>query len=511
MKKINILFFSLLVLFFSCTNLEEELYHDLDANNFYKTKDEVSAGFMRAYAHLREMYGWDLYYLQELSTDEACFPQKGRDGYDGGKWQRLHWHKWTDQESIIKGAWDGIYKGIGFCNSFLIDLGKITVVSDSEKEQLKAETRALRALYYSYLIDLFGDVPIVKTLSELSPAKTPRAEVFKFVETELTEVKAQLLDAADVKAYGRISQQAVNAILARLYLNAEVYTGTDRYQDCIATCDAILKAGNYELEANWQAPFAFNNENSAENIFVIPLDQVNANFEDLFKRNTHWAQRPQFDWKGGGGWNGICTVREFISKYDTINDKRCKYDPANDMYGQFMWGPQYDLEGAPVIATNEFNGQQLVLTLDLPNMVDNKENAGARNIKYKPIKGATGLSNDFVLYRLAEVYFNMAEAALRKGLPVDERALAGINKIRARAGVPQYSQAELSIAELYEERAREMCYETLRRPDMVRHGDFIKPMWDKDYTDKAHYNVYPIPFETININPNLEQNPAYAN
>lgn len=495
-----------------CTDLTEHMYNDLNKDNFYTTAAEYEAAFMNQYQFLRAMSCWNVYYLQELTTDEACLPQKGRDGYDGGIYQRLHWHTWTTRETIIEGAWLELYKAVGFCNQIIADMRAAdNAILPSDTQQLYiAETRALRAYFYWMLCDMFGNVPITESLTEENPSTRSRKEVFEFVERELGEVKEQLLSRSDAGSYGRFTQEAALVLLSRLYLNAEVYTGTSRLDDCVTVSRTLLGRG-FSLDATWDAPFVWENESSRENIFVIPNDEVTASeMSPLFYRNIHWSQGTQWDWQNpNGGWNAICTERSFIETYDTINDRRCKYDPRNGYNGPFMWGPQYDQSGNPILGTNEFAGQQLNLTLDLPDMVNNKENAGARNVKYKVKNGAKGLGNDYVIFRLAEVYFNLAEATLRLSGTPDTEALEGINAIRTRAGVPTYTASTLTLDELYDEKGREMCYETLRRTDMVRFGRFIEPMWDKAYTDNPRVNIFPIPYSALSMNPNLKQHPEY--
>lgn len=497
-----------------CTDLTEKMYNDLSKDNYYSSIEEYEAAFMNQYAFLRSMSCWNVYYLQELTTDEACLPQKGRDGYDGGIYQRLHWHTWTTRDDIIHGAWLELYKAVGFTNQILADVKAAdNAVLPVETQRLfVAETRAMRAYFYWMLCDLFGNVPVVESLTEKNPATRSRREVFAFVEQEINDVKDRLLKHADSDSYGRFTQEAALALLSRLYLNAEVYTGQSRLEECVAVTRQLLQR-NFTLDTAWDGPFVWENERSTENIFVIPNDEIAANeMSALFYRNIHWSQGSQWDWKNpSGGWNAICTERSFIETYDIPNDRRCKYDPSNGRYGQFMWGPQFDSKGNPILGTNEYAGQQLDLTLDLPDMVNNKENAGARNIKYKPHIGARGLANDFVIFRLAEAYFNLAEASLRTAGTVDDEALDGINRIRRRAGVGEYTAATLTLEELYREKGREMCYETTRRTDMIRFGRFVEPMWDKNYTDDARVNLFPIPYAAINMNPNLKQHPEYAN
>lgn len=497
-----------------CTDLTEKMYNDLNKDNYYTSLAEYEASFMNQYQFLRQMSCWNVYYLQELTTDEACLPQKGRDGYDGGIYQRLHWHTWTTRDEIINGAWLELYKAVGFTNQILADLSAAdhTILPVATQQIFVAETRALRAYFYWMLCDLFGNVPIVGTLTEENPETRSRKEVFAFVEREINAVKDRLLKHTDSASYGRFTQEAALALLSRLYLNAEVYTGESRLDDCVTVSRQLLQR-NFALDAAWDAPFAWENENSRENIFVIPNDEVTASeMSALFYRNIHWSQGSQWDWKNpAGGWNAICTERSFIETYDILNDKRCKYDPANGFNGQFMWGPQFDRSGNPILGTNEFAGQQLDLTLDLPDMVNNKENAGARNIKYKVKIGARGVANDFVIFRLAEVFFNLAEATLRLTGAPDAEALRGVNEIRKRAGVQEYTVQTLTLDELYREKGREMCYETIRRTDMIRFGRFVMPMWDKNYTDDARVNIFPIPYAALNMNPNLRQHPEYGN
>ena len=494
-----------------CTDLTEDMYNDLDKNNYYNSEQEYYAAFMNQHANLRKMFCWNNYYLQELTTDEACLPQKGRDGYDGGIYQRLHWHTWTSQDQIIHGAWLELYQAIGFCNQIYSDVNvaSTSILPAKTKELFKAETRAMRAYFYYRLLDMFGDVPIVVNVAEKNPATQSRKEVFAFVERELNEVKNTLLKRGEANSYGRFTYESALALLSRLYLNAEVYTGQERWNDCVTVSKQLLAQG-VQLDSKWDDPFVWDNEKSLENIFVIPNDEILANdMSPLFFRNIHWAQGPQWQWKSpSGGWNAICTVREFIERFDIENDKRCKYDPAAGKYGQFMWGPQFDQDGNPINGTNEFAGQQLSFTLDLPDMVNNKENAGARNVKWKVKLGAYGLANDVAVFRLAEVMFNIAEANLRAGQPIDPAALAGINKIRSRAGVPAYTESTLTLNELYDERGRETCYEGIRRTDMVRFGKFIQPMWDKNYVDDVKVNIFPIPYLELNVNPNLKPNAA---
>ena len=524
--QIKIAALSLLISLGSCTNLNEEVFSTVTNENYYKTQSEVEAAVSRPYSHLRQTFvffstnGGSTYLLQELSTDEAAWPQKGRDGFDNGNWLRLHRHEWTGEDGSFKNAWNHLYKGIAFCNVVISDITPLGFISEAQKESYIAEMRGMRCLFYYYLLYLFGNVPIVTKIDQYSPESKTRTELFSFIENELLEIREKLSDYNANEMYGRFTGQTADALLSRLYLNAEVYTGTAKWDKCIERCENISNNGMFHLEDNWQGPFLPDNDRSKENIFVIPNDAVYGNdVDNLFKFTTHWAQKePQFMYTGNGGYNGLVTVREFIEKYDTINDKRCYFDSHALIHGnenntaihrgQFMWGLQLGINGDTVRATNDLIGQPLSFNLDVANMTDGKENSGARNIKYRIETNASGFSNDLVIFRLAEIYFNWAEASLRKGIAVPQGALDGINKIRNRAGISTYKFSDLTLAEIYNEKGREMTYEAIRRTDMIRFGTYTNARWDKSISESFR-TLYPIPQTSRNVNPNLTQNAGY--
>ncbi len=510
----------------SCTDLNEKVFSEVTSTNFYQTKEEVEAAVMRPYSHLRQIYlnfstnGGGVYLLEELSTDEAAWPTKGRDGYDNGNWIRLHRHEWTVEDGSFYNTWNDLYKGIALCNNMLVDLEKTKAIADNQKAQYNSELRALRAYFHYYLLDLYGNVPVITSLDQFSTKNNTSEEVFNFIESEILDVRNNLIVTGNPGWYGRFTKEAANALLSRLYLNAEKYTGIPEWQKCIDVSESLIHEGAFKADDSWQTPFSTNNEVSGENIFVIPGDAVFANESQLmFQFTTHWAQRvPQFAFEGNGGFNGMVSVREFIETFDTLNDKRCFFDSrsliaANEndtslLRGQFMWGPQWGVDGLPVLGTNEHNGQQLNFSLDVTDMESGDEASGARNIKYKVKYGSNGFDNDIVIFRLAEIYFSLAEASLRLNGIVNPDALQGINEIRRRAGVSTYSSPDMNLNELFAEKGREMCYEGVRRTDMIRFGNYTGKRWDKAASENFR-NLYPIPQISINNNSNLKQNPGY--
>lgn len=221
-----------------------------------------------------------VYDLQTFGSDEAILPTRGGDWYDGGLWQAMYKHSWTAGHDLPKNAWLYLYKVITLCNRSLETLDKYQQLAGFNYTSWRAEVRALRAMYYWYLIDLFGDVPLVVSthVSMNEVTRAPRSEVYNFCVKELETCKEALPFANSVSEgdyYGRITYSVASFVLAKLYLNAAVYTGhedLENYKLCIKHCDEIEDEG-YELETNYADNFLVNNHFSKENIFVIPMDK----------------------------------------------------------------------------------------------------------------------------------------------------------------------------------------------------------------------------------------------
>lgn len=169
-----------------CTDLTENMYNDLNKTNFYTSAAEYDAAFMNQYAFLRSMSCWNVYYLQELTTDEACLPQKGRDGYDGGIYQRLHWHTWTTREEIIEGAWLELYKAVGFSNQILADMKAADnkILPAPTQRLFIAETRARGRISTGCCATSSATSPSWKAFRKRI-RHAQRKEVFSFVEQEI--------------------------------------------------------------------------------------------------------------------------------------------------------------------------------------------------------------------------------------------------------------------------------------------------------------------------------------
>ena len=489
--------FGLLSLVFAmsaCTDLDEEVFSDVTADNFYNNSEEVVSAYMRPYPEVIWSVTYSQWILNELTADTYAWTQKGKHGYDNGNWQRLHWHQWTADEHEVTNEWFRLYKTIGFCNDFLTNIQNVDVSKYNlpiPKKQMIADIRALRAFHYLVLVDHFRNVPLVtKVGTPEAPAAAKAKEVLLFVEKELTDVISDLPTSDDQSAYGHISQGAAWGLLARAYINWEVWTGEARWDDCIKACD---KVNGYALVDGWQDPFMEKNENCAENMFVIPFKVDHIGSSWLHVIALHYSHQEGFGMKTGC-WNGVVTQPDHFFSFEDA-DLRKK---------QFLVGPQFGLDGKPLLGVEEAAGQPLVLTPTVTSMSKSREDEGARNLKYELNKGeAWGFNNDYVMLRYTEVVLTKAEALLRQGKGGE--ALPLVNKIRERAfgnSDHNYTLSTLTLDELLAERGREFSFEGLRRTDLVRFGKFTSSWWDKEASD-ASRNIFPIPNKVTENNPNL--------
>ena len=521
-----------------CTDLNENMYSTLEKDRFYKNKLEVMQAALRPFTHMQAWLaptgGSGYYYHSELSADQIAWPQKGKHGYDSGDHIRMHYHTWTANESRMISAWELMWTGVGFVNGALQDISELDInqvdMTKEDYEQVIAQLKVLRAFHYLKIMDMWGNVPIALDVP-LAPQNLetkPRAEIFSFVEKEILD-NIEKLPLTDASTIGQVSAGAAYAMLAELYLNAEKWSGTARWDDCINACDYIIsgKAGGIggvpKLANNINELFANNNDANPESLFQFQ-----------YSRQAGFT----FDWGGFymgydnmkdvlnvtyGGWNAFVVIPSAFDAYAEHDIRKKDW---------FLFGPQYKYGTiTPVLGTEEWKGQpfEYVNTIrresegDLTSegsMTEGEENSGARFHKYKSgtQKDANYQENDYIIYRLTEIYFNKAEALMRKnGGMATEEAVDLINKSRVRAflsgdwGQEQYTTATLTMDELLAERGREFIFEGKRRADLIRFDKFhTASWWDHNPERSAEYKtLFPIPQVQLAINPNLKQNPGY--
>jgi hypothetical protein len=506
----------LLTVFFSqsCTDLDERVYSDLTDQNFPTTEAEFISALGATYTSL---YGWgnhnSIFSLQEVSSDEAMIPQRGSDWFDGGVWLRVHRHQYTPSEEAVNNGWNFLFAGVNNCNRVialfetLLEEGK---VDPDQANTFLAEVKVLRALFYYWLLDAYGNVPIVSDFADPNPnpETKSRTEVFNFIESELLTNIPNLTKTKDGSTYARVNFYTGQALLAKLYLNAEVYTGTARWADAADAADQVINSGVYNLEGDYFANFNRNNSGSQENIFVIPYDRNLAQGFNLPATTLHYSSQETFSLTFQP-WNGYCTLQEFYDSYEN-NDLR-KGVPGNQkVRSNFHAGPQYKADGTTRItdsSADDPDGPEVNFTPEV-NMLEPSayRQAGARVGKFEFALGATeNLDNDFPILRYADVLLMKAEALWRQN-PGSGEALALVNQVRDRSDATPLGS--LTADDLLAERGREMFYEGWRRQDLIRFGKYGAPWFEKPASEECK-ELFPIPANQIQANPNLDQNPCY--
>ena len=472
-----------------------------------------------------------IYDLQTFGSDEAMLPTRGHDWYDGEMWQHMYRHSWDPGHELLYNSWTYLYKAITLCNRSIEHLAEHRdILTDNDFHAYTAEVRALRAIYYWYLLDLFGRVPIFTntSLSMNDVFQSERSELFKFVYDELLEACYNLPKKNSVGEgdyYGRVTFDVAMFVLAKLALNAEIYLDDDwtdkKYLDgkeiildvygqkmnaweAVDFFCAFLEDW-YRLEDYYSSNFVVRNENSRENIWIIPMDKdLYSNTQQNLKRSWHYRHADAY---GITGENGSCatlnTLRIF--GYGTEDeDPRFELNYwANEVYdrlGNFI----PDRTGNPL--TYYPNAVKMDLSYD-PYV----ETAGARMKKYDIDKNATKdgtlMDNDIVLFRFADVLLMRAEAKWRNGQDGSD----DFNAVRNRARV---EPREMTAETLLDERLLELCWEGWRRQDMIRFRQY-KSLFTGDAFDDpidesdGHTTVFPIPKDILILNPHFTQNKGY--
>jgi len=491
----------------SCTKLDTRVY-DRVLPNFLQTREQVASGVGATYSWLRGYTG-DIYSLNELSTDEIIAPIRGGEWNSTVEWEQLWKHTWDPNHAVVSRGWQFIYGGIAWVNSMLQVVNEMNP-KPVDLNAIQAELKTVRAFYHYIALDLFGYVPIFdSSYTDLSKVRTRnRNEVFSFIEKELKDNLQYLSQEVDSYTYGRATQWFAEALLAKLYLNAEVYTGTAKWAECIAACDSVLNSNKYSLEPDFFNNFKVVNEGSIENIFVIPFDrEAGLDFFIIQQLTLHEKSFATFGLESGG-INAYCSTAEYYNLF-APGDKRRK---------MFLVGQQY-INQVPDPANVQYDNSGHLLSFDPVitsfRLHDPKiETAGARCAKWEfNKKGWGNMSNDFAVFRLADIILIKAEAQLRTGNL--SGALATINQkmngtsIHSRANLPDFTAAEMTPDNLLKERACELSWEGWRRNDMIRLGHYLDARIPEKAASPDYRNLYPIPESELKKNPYLVQNLGY--
>lgn len=508
---------------------ETEIYDS--ANSLYVNAVASLYNYIGAHEEGEGLQGTcrGIYDYNTLTTDEAIIPIRGGNWYDGGLWKNMYDHTWTATDTDLYNVWKYLYKVIVLSTKSLETIEKHkALLTEQQRVDYAAEVRAVRAMYYYYAMDMFGRIPILQSSTQKTAdiRQSNRSDVFWYVVKELQDVAPLLANEhsnLQGNYYGRVTRPVAWFLLAKLSLNAEVYTDDDwtdssrpdgktimfdiegnkknAWQTCVHYCDLITAAG-YTLEADYTKNFAVHNEGSTENIFTIPLDKnlyLNE-FHYLF-RSRHYAHGGAYS---GASENGTCATLHTMA----VNGFGTETPDARlDM--NFYTG-KVEVDGKYVTLDDGKPLEYKPLAVE-KNLTASPylETAGARMKKYEVDRTAYSdgrmPNNDIVLYRYADVLLMKSEAKVRNGESGDEE----MNAVRSRVGMPSLSA---TLDNILNERLLELVWEGWRRQDMIRFGTYCK-QYDihtpSEVDKKGYTTVFPIPEKVRELNPNLKQNPGY--
>lgn len=474
---------------------------------------ELANGDEGVTSFLRVLWG-----AQEMTTDESA------NTWGDGDLDEYHKQKWSDANSYNFMLYKRIYYNITVCNQYIKTVQpRLNGLNNELKTNVTnylAEARFLRAMYYYYAMDLWGNVPFVDEkdiIGSFFPKQIKRSDLFNYVESELKAVSHNLLaPSTNAATYGRATKAAAWSVLAKMYLNSEIYlgAGNKKYSECITYCDSITNAGVYTLHSVAKGTkfspylelFLGDNGNNCrdEIIFPITCDAIHTQNWGGTTFIIHAAIGGNIpaSLMGTGGWGGNVTTSVFSNNFSDLTGK-------TDTRAMFF---------APSLIGNNF----------LPKTTGFNDSYGItkwRNLNADGTVSSTSdyMNNDFPLIRLADVYLMYAEAVLRGGAGGNTgTSLTYINKIRERAygnTSGDVASSDINLDFILGERARELYWEASRRTDLIRFGKFSNStyVWDwkgnviSGAATDSHLDLFPIPASDRSVNTNLVQNPGYGN
>ena len=524
----------------SCTDLKDTSYNQVISSEFVPTSSDIPALTGAPYVDWRGLLlQWNtLYRAQEVSGDEMLTPARPNGWVDGGVYRRIHEHTWTTDDDIVINVWTRAYQGITNCNRIIYQVQTKSIpVAAKDTTSLIAEMKLLRASYYWVLCDMYGNVPIVDRFDVpigYLPKQNTRKEVYNFIVNEILANANKVSSKNDQTTYGKFNKWAGLTLLAKMYLNAEVYSGTPAYDKCIAICDTIINAKGttkIDLESNQRNVFITENQNSKEIIFALPFDSKYVsdwNSFDVHMQTLEPENQATYNLESSP-WGGVCAVPQFISTFD-LEDSRYQ--------DNYIKGQQFKANGDSIFGTmGVFTGKPLAYRNYLPGVDISDEVDGFRLGKFEIAMGATNrLSNDWPLFRYADVLMMKAESMLRTG-DADGAAVL-VSQVRQRNFKSNPAKAVVTGADLLkgssfdyglrnhlvttEEGGADIKYgrfldelgwefnqEARRRSDMIRFGVFTKKSWLSHSPNGDYRALYPIPRTEIAKNTNLVQNTGY--
>lgn len=507
MKKLYIMISAAILSLSACT-VEEEILDEVNGGKVIHNPENVEMIVAPAYAYLRDLQNrsgvWGT--IQSV-TDELAWPARGSDWVTPDL-QALFTHDYGPTNSYVRNTWNSFMLGITRCNVALKYLSEFP--KSPKVDGYIAEVKFIRALCMFRLTDNFGKFPF-REFTEIDYSKVPvildRQMAVDRMIKELNEVIPQLKNKSEIP-YGRVSKAAAQMLLANVYLNHEVFTGTAKWTEAVQQCDAIINSGQYTVADDYWGMFQYDNakylQNTESILSVIYDETIGLTGSVWIPITLHYNQ------KFGSFtslWNGCCTTPTFVNTWDT-SDKRFSDKRLISQLGfnqGFLIGQQYSPTG---VTLKTRTGAPLVFTKEF-SIKNSKEEEGVRVVKFAPNPSTTNTSNagnDFPLYRLSDTYLMRGEAKFRAGNL--SGALEDINYIRnTKRGMPAYTSLDLD--KILKERGFELYWEGNRRTDLVRFNKYRDAREEKNYVTPAYKVLLPIPLSAIEANASLTQNPGY--
>ena len=477
-----------------------------------------------------------IFNLNEIPTDEACWLSAG-DSYLSAS---LQYMQFPANNSAIYGTYSRLIVNISMCNEFIrtVQEGKFGLPENlmAKAEEYCNQARILRGLAYFYLIDLFGNVPYADetVLTGTVAPQLPRAKVYQKVVANLEEVSEAYGSNTDV-VYGYVGKDACDALLAKFYLNAEVFSGVPAYDKCWNKCQEIIdrhKGGGFDgsgLANHYVSLFARNNDQYAgggskkdqnEILWVIPCDFDNltswANTTFLIAAwatsdpgDTEWKIN-KADYNLTEGWKCMLARRQFVEKF-AWNEDGTSSDVRTQLWRTSAHG--FSIDNTQLTQDAYGNGYVAIKFTNFP--VDDEGNVVNDGKTYPATQFCYA---DYPVIRLAEIYLTAAEANILGGVGSSTDAVKYVNYIRNRAGLDSWTISDLNETNILDERCRELYQENCRRTDLVRHGKFTGSsyIWNwkggvaEGTSTSEHLNVYPLPSTVVSL-AGYTQNNGYTN
>lgn len=518
MKKIYLAsIISIALAFQGCTDLKEQILNEEDNSAVISNNDNAGMLISPVYAYLRDLQSISgVWKVAECTTDEVCFPTRGTD-WNNVNNRTLYTHTYDATNTYIKNCWNSFMLGLTYSNTAINYLSQLT--QTDEVTAYTNEAIFVRALCMYNLMDYFGHFPM-READVVDFAQKPtilsRADALARIISELETIIPKLKEKGDVP-YGRVTRAAAQTLLAKVYLNYPVFTGTapafsdgtTKYDETIELCNFIINSGKYKLADDFWKLYLSDNQaysDATETILPIIYNKSLGLGGQSWLNNTLHYNQTFGNFKSL--WNGCCTSPTFVDTWDTTDpryqDGRLKSQVGFNL--GILIGQQYAPNGTALTART---GDPLVFTPEF-SVENSTEAQGCRVVKYAPDPAysyGNGSDNDFQYYRISDIYLMRCEAEFRKG--DIEAAVSDINKVRTARGMSEYTTSTLTLEKIYNERGFEFYWDgPSRRDDMIRFNRYCEARYNKEET--ATYKILlPIPQTAIEANDELEQNTGY--